>query len=76
MYKIFRMFGKNCVICANNRSTEIYKEVDGVSVRIDIPAANFQGTGMALTGILKGGQTLEEFAKDKELKNNRLNKMR
>lgn len=76
MYKLLEVGKKKYVLCSNIRKTESYiKQKNGVSLKVFTPMANFNNTGMALCGILKGGQTLEQFIKIKEFKENRLKKM-
>ena len=68
MYKTMRVNGRTHVLREINRLSyclsDYYKSCKGDIIRVDPP--DYLGTGLALCGVLKYGQTLNEWVQEKK----------
>ncbi len=64
MYKLFKKHGRMHVLVGSSREGNYTEKDFKTGEEIDagpIPEANFCNTGMALTGVLRPGETLEAW---------------
>lgn len=62
-YKILKVAGQEHVLRHVDRSETFYLSVGGEKVKNKLPDANYLGTGMALCGVLRKGESLKKFLK-------------
>ena len=66
MYITMRVNGRTHVVRQFNRRKYRTKQYPGGMETVYTPAPNYLGTGMALCGVLRYGQTLEEWVSEKK----------
>lgn len=67
-YKIIEVHGRQHVCRFSNRVETVYKRKDEATGEVTervIPAPNYLGTGMVLSGVVRIGETIEQFLKRK-----------
>jgi len=68
MYKTIAVKNRLHVVREMNRLpyciSDYYMSCNGERIRVESP--NYLGSGMALSGVLKRGQTLDEWVKEKD----------
>ena len=61
-YRLLEIGRRTHVLVSSDRNTNIYdKDEFGYTAKEKIPEANYMNTGMALCGILRQGESLENF---------------